>query len=204
MAYQESIDMLKALHLRNEASMGDIPVSIRTQIREVVNATMKDLKFAQEQERLLVIAQDDKRRSLAQEIAQTLRVRGYWVPEDVMSADLISAVGQAVSMLKDLAEKITGGEIPTDTKPKDIVDAIMYCIDTADSDSRELKKRDSVVWTEGMLEFIRRAMQCRTHITEGYEGNPDLKALVDLGVFEVIGNDMYHLRNAGYGEQRDA
>lgn len=196
MAYEESIKGLENLR----TAVKGYNNSVFQLLCPVIDHAIKDLKFAQEQERLLVVAQDDKRRSLAQEIAQTLRVRGYWVPEDVMSADLISTVGQAVSILRNLAENITQNNIPIETKPKDIVSGILHCINIADSDSRELKKRDSVVWTEGMLEFMQRAMQCRTHIIEGYEGNPDLKALVDLGVFEVIGNDMYHLRNAGYGE----
>lgn len=196
MAYEESIKGLENLRTAIQGYNN----SVFQLLYPVIDHAIKDLKFAQEQERLLVVAQDDKRRSLAQEIAQTLRVRGYWVPEDVMSADLVSAVGQAVSMLKNLAENITCNDIPIGTKPKDIVYGILHCFNIADSASRELKKRDSVVWTEGMLEFVQRAMKCRTHITEGYDGNPDLKALVDLGVFEVIGNDMYHLRNSGYGE----
>lgn len=83
----------------------------------------------------------------------------------------------------------------------DMIDMLRALMNSAKANIAELQRRDSVMWTEGMLDFIHRAVQCRTHIIEGYEGNPDLKALVDLGVFEVIGNDMYHLRNSGYGEQ---
>jgi hypothetical protein len=189
MAYEESIKGLQALvEVFTTNGWGT----------SALNNAIKELRFAQEQARLLVLAQDDKRRSLAQEIAQTLRVRGYWVPDDIMSSDLISAVGQAVSMLKALGEKIADNELPSDTKPKDIVDGILHILDLMASDSREINRRNEVVWTEGMLEFIRRALNCTSHIIEGYEGNPDVQALVQLGVFEVIGNDMYHLRNAGY------
>jgi hypothetical protein len=117
-----------------------------------------------------------------------------------MSSDLISAVGQAVSLLRNLAEKATGNEIPISTKPNVLVDAIVHVLSEGNYAEQELKRRNEVVWTDGMLEFVRRALNCTTHITEGYEGNPDIAALVKLGVFEVIGNDMHHLRNAGYGQ----
>jgi hypothetical protein len=57
---------------------------------------ISDLKFAQRQEASFKEASLDARRSLAQEIHQTLKTRGHWVPDDCMSSDLISAVGQAV------------------------------------------------------------------------------------------------------------
>lgn len=67
----------------------------------VLEDAITDLKLAQRQEACLKEAQLDARRSLAQEISQTLKVRGHWVPDDCMSSDLISAVGQAVPNIKE-------------------------------------------------------------------------------------------------------
>ncbi|MFA5379303.1 MAG: hypothetical protein WC455_26340 [Dehalococcoidia bacterium] len=45
--------------------------------------------------------QDARRMSLAQEIAEALKVRGHWVPKDYASAELINAVGMALDELAD-------------------------------------------------------------------------------------------------------
>ena len=200
MAYEESIAKINALIVGMPQGKTTFDIFDLHSLATTLRAVKADLEFAQEQNRLFNIAAQDARKSLAQEIAETLRVRGYWVPEDIISADLISAVGQAVSLLRNLAEKATGNEIPIGTKPNVLVDAIAHVLAEGNDAEKELARRNDVVVTEGMVEFISRALKCSTHITEGYEGNPDIAALVKLGVFEVIGNDMYHLRNAGYGQ----
>ncbi|MHC4213914.1 MAG: hypothetical protein ACYSWP_11130, partial [Planctomycetota bacterium] len=42
------------------------------------------------------------RNSLAQEIAETLSSRGYWVPKNTSSSDLIGAVGMALDNPKSM------------------------------------------------------------------------------------------------------
>ena len=98
-AYSESIAGLQALvyNMKDSGSHCAVDMSF-------IEDAIADLRFAQRQEEQFKLASQDARRSLAQEIGETLRIRGYWVPEDVMSADLISAVGQALQYTKEVID----------------------------------------------------------------------------------------------------
>lgn len=95
--YAESISGLQAL----EYNLKDAG-SYQSEDMNYVRDAIADLKFAQAQECSFKIASRDARLSLAQEIAATLKKRGYWIPEDVASADLISAVGQALQYTNEV------------------------------------------------------------------------------------------------------
>lgn len=90
-AYEESITGLMVLKHR---------FLFNYDVIQALEDAISDLKFAQRQEASFKEASLDARRSLAQEIHQTLKTRGHWVPDDCMSSDLISAVGQAVPNIK--------------------------------------------------------------------------------------------------------
>ena len=49
---------------------------------------------------------DARRRAMAQEIADTLRQRGHWVPADPNSSDLILAVGRAFDKVEATANEL--------------------------------------------------------------------------------------------------
>lgn len=53
-------------------------------------------------------ASEDRRTALGQEIRNSLKVRGYWVPKELASSDLILAVAKALDKIDRLRECLAG------------------------------------------------------------------------------------------------
>jgi hypothetical protein len=108
---------------------------IRILAEQYIPEAIDDLKDAKERVKEAHVLAQHNRKSLAQEIAATLKKRGYWVPEDESSADLISAVGQALSpspniiKLRDLCEHAFAvvNAISQATKEDDVLALVEDC-----------------------------------------------------------------------------